>query len=270
MSHKTILVLTIFVFFGVASVTFAGPRAKQAQRQEQKEESLEKTRRWSHYLTDEGALGPIGWKEYTVNPKAKGTSSLVIVMGGRDSIGNENHPSKPPPALDPLITFAKTGSRGKTVIIVPQIPMNVQKNVGRPPKRGGQAAPTNTDKLTALVRSRAEKHEIPPSRVFATGFSAGGHMIYSLLVHEPTLFSRAVIVSAAGNTEKAGDIKAEIRAYHGANDDVIALGRAKAMVDAVNAKNPDRASIIQLNGKAHHDAAEAAYEKSDCWKWLLR
>ena len=270
MSHKTILVLTIFVFFGVASVTFAGPRAKQAQRQEQKEESSEKTRRWSHYLTDEGALGPIGWKEYTVNPKAKGASSLVIVMGGRDSIGNENHPAQPPPALDPLITFAKTGSRGKTVIIVPQIPMNVQKNVGRPPKRGGQAAPTNTDKLTALVRSRAEKHEIPPSRVFATGFSAGGHMIYSLLVNEPTLFSRAVIVSAAGNTEKAGDIKAEVRAYHGSNDEAIPYGRAKAMVDAINAETPDRASIIQLKGKAHRDAAEAAYGKSDCWKWLLR
>ena len=263
-----------FALFCVLSAAFAGPRAvharREARHQEKKDDAAEKARRGSHYLTDEGALGPIGWKEYTINPSAKGQSSLVVILNGRESVGDDRRPTEPPPALDPLITFAKTGTKGKMVILVPQVPMNVQKNVGRPPKHGRPDAPTNADKLTELVRSRIEKHGIPSDRVFATGVSAGGHALYGLLVSEPTLFSRALVVSAAGNAEKAGDIKTEIRVYHGANDEVIAPGRAKSMVDAINAKNPGRASIIQLKGKAHRDAAEAAYGKSDCWKWLLQ
>ena len=274
MNLKVTLPLTIFAIFGTISATFAGPRVEharhEAKRQAQKEETAEKARRWSHYLTDEGALGPIGWKEYTINPKAKGTPSLVVVLGGRDSIGEEPRPTQPPPAIDPLITFAKSGAKGKTVILVPQLPMGEQRNAGRRPAHGGPDAPNGSDKLPELVRKRAEKHGIPPLRVFATGVSMGGHVIYGMLVTEPTLFARALIVSAVGNTEKAGNIKAEIRVYHGANDEVIAPGRAKAMVDAINAKNPGRTTLVQLKGKAHRDAAEAAYGKSDCWKWLLR
>ena len=274
MKLKAILPLTVLAFFGSMAATFAGPRAEharyEAKRQAEKEESAEKARRWSHYLTDEGAIGPIGWKEYTVNPKAKGTPSLVVILGGRDSVGDEHRPTQLPTALDPLINFAKTGAGKKTIILVPQLPAGDRQNAGRRPMQGGPAMPNGTDKLPELVRSRADMHGIPPLRVFATGVSTGGHVIYSILVNEPTLFSRAIIVSAVGNTEKAGNIKAELRAYHGANDEVIAYGRAKAMVDAINAKNPGRASIIQLKGKAHRDAAEAAYGKSDCWKWLLR
>lgn len=274
MKLLTKLSLSAIALLGTLPATFAGPRAEharyEAKLQAEKEESAEKARRWNHYLTDEGALGPIGWKEYTVNPKAKGTPSLVVVLGGGDFIGDEHHPIQPPPALDPLINFAKTGAGKKTIILVPQLPAGVRQNAGRRPMQGGNAMPNGTDKLPELVRSRVYKHGVPPLRVFATGVSMGGHVIYNILVNEPTLFSRAIIVSAAGNMEKAGNIKTELRAYHGANDEVIAYGRAKAMVDAVNAKTPNRASIIQLKGKAHRDAAEAAYGKSDCWKWLLR
>ena len=31
-----------------------------------------------------------------------------------------------------------------------------------------------------------------------------------------------------------------------------------------------RASLLTLKRKRHRDVAEAAYSKSDCWKWLLR
>ena len=274
MKLLTKLALTAIALLGTLPATFAGPRAEharhEAKRQAQREETAEKERRWSHYLTDAGALGPIGWKEYTVNPNAKGTPSLVVVLGGRDTAEDGPRPPQPPPALDPLITFAKTGAKGKTVILVPQLPLGEQRNADRRPARGGPSAPNGTDKLPELIRKRAEKHGIPPLRVFATGVSMGGHVIYGMLVSEPTLFSRVVIVSAVGDTEKAGGIKADVRAYHGANDEVIAPGRAKSMVDAINAKNPGRASLVQLKGKAHRDAAEAAYGKSDCWKWLLR
>ena len=185
-------------------------------------------------------------------------------------LGQAGEALQPPPALDPLITYAKTGSKGKIVILVPQLPVNDGQRAGRRPMRQGPAAPNGGDKLPELVRVRVEQHGVPPARVFATGVSMGGHEVYRLLVREPKLFARAVIVSAVGDAEKAGDVQSELRVYHGADDEVIALGRAKAMVDAVNAKNPGRASLVTLKGKRHRDAAEAAYTKSDCWKWLLR
>ena len=64
MKLLTKLSLTAIALLGSLPATFAGPRAERARhetkRQAQREESAEKTRRWSHYLTDEGALGPIG------------------------------------------------------------------------------------------------------------------------------------------------------------------------------------------------------------------
>ncbi len=61
--------LTAIALLGTLPATFAGPRAEharhEAKRQAQREETAEKERRWSHYLTDAGALGPIGWKEST-------------------------------------------------------------------------------------------------------------------------------------------------------------------------------------------------------------
>ena len=274
MKNSAVRSIILAVIFGTAMAAFAGPRAEraryEAKRQEKKEAFAAQARRWAHYLSDEGALGAIGWKEFVVNPAAKGPVSLVVVLGGRESIDDEHRPSQPPPALDPLITYAKTGNKGKVVILVPQLPENDGQRAGRRAMRQGPAAPNGGDKLPELVRARVEKHGVPPARVFATGVSMGGHEIYRLLVREPNLFARAVIVGAVGDVEKAGDVQSELRVYHGADDEVIALGRAKAMVDAVNAKNPGRASLVTLKGKRHRDAAEAAYSKSDCWKWLLR
>ena len=274
MKNSAVRSIILAVIFGMTLAAFAGPRAEraryEAKRQEKKEASAAQARRWAHYPSDEGGLGAIGWKEYVVIPAAEGPVSLVVVLGGRESIDDEQRSTQPPPALDPLITYAKTGNKGKVVILVPQLPENDGQRAGRRPMRQGPAAPNGADKLPELVRARGEKHGGPPARVFATGVSMGGHEVYRLLVREPKLFARAVIVGAVGDAEKAGDVQSELRVYHGADDEVIALGRAKAMVDAVNAKNPGCTSLVTLKGKRHRDAAEAAYSKSDCWKWLLR
>ena len=67
MKLLTKLSLTAIALLGTLPTTFAGPRAEharhEAKRQAQKEESAEKERRWNHYLTEEGALGPIGTRK---------------------------------------------------------------------------------------------------------------------------------------------------------------------------------------------------------------
>ena len=53
--------------------------AKEAA--EAKEANEKSKRRIAPYLTDEGASGRLTWKEYTVNPKAKGEATLLVVFG---------------------------------------------------------------------------------------------------------------------------------------------------------------------------------------------
>lgn len=87
MKNSAVRSIILAVVFGMTLAAFAGPRAEraryEAKRQEKKEASAAQARRWAHYLSDEGALGAIGWKEYVVNPAAKGPVSLVVVLGGR-------------------------------------------------------------------------------------------------------------------------------------------------------------------------------------------
>lgn len=81
-----------------------------AERQAMQTEQ-EKIRR---FKTDEGEMGQTRWTEYTVNPAAKGEGTLVLVLGGRDSLGS----SSPPDELPSLIAYAKTQVKGKVVFIV--------------------------------------------------------------------------------------------------------------------------------------------------------
>jgi hypothetical protein len=156
MKNSAVRSIILVVICGMTMAAFAGPRAEraryEAKRQEKQEASAAQARRWAHYLSDEGALGAIGWKEYVVNPAAKGSVSLVVVLGGRESIDDEHRPSEPPPALDPLITYAKTGNKGKVVILVPQLPENDGQRAGRRPMRQGPTAPNGGDKFVGRNR----------------------------------------------------------------------------------------------------------------------
>ena len=61
-----------------------------AERQAMQTEQ-EKIRR---FKTDEGEMGQTRWTEYTVNPAAKGEGTLVLVLGGRDSLGSSSPPDE--------------------------------------------------------------------------------------------------------------------------------------------------------------------------------
>lgn len=244
-----------------------GSEMRLQQTKEQAKANEEAKRRIAHYKTDEGVCGTRTWKEYTVNPKTKGETTFLVVLGGRDSVnrGGGLVPSVPP-AIEKALSYARNSTKvGKVVVLVPE--MTVERMGG-----GGRRGLENpsADGLAKLVRSRAEAHGVKSERVFATGFSMGGGLLLSLLNDDPTLFSRALVVGASGKTDAVADVKAEVLSYHGEDDDLIPVARVKAYADALCAKRPKAMRVEVLPKTGHAESEKAAYAKQDAWKWLLR
>ena len=273
-SPRVILSATIVI--GILSATaFAAPpphhggghggsaAAKEAEKAKEANEKAK--RKIAHYLTNEGASGMLSWKEYTANPKATGETTLLVVFGGRDSVKDGRGEAKIPAAIEEALKHASLLPKsGKLIVLVPDMVVSEGRR-----GRGGRETPM-ADGISKLVRARAEGHGVKPGRVFATGFSMGGGLVYNLLNDDPTLFARALVVGASGNPDATEDIRAEILDYHGADDDYIPAVRVKAFADAVNAKKPGRMKVETLNKTGHAESEAAAYAKNDAWKWLFR
>ncbi len=242
-----------------------GAETRLRESKEQAEAKEEAKRRIARYKTDEGVCGERAWKEYTANPGAMGEPTLLVVLGGRDSVvrGGGQEPTVPP-AIEKALNYARNQTKtGKVVVLVPE--MLVERGGGR---RGLETP--SADGLAKLVRSRAEAHGVKSGRIFATGFSMGGGLLLSLLDDDPALFARALVVGASGKTDAVADVKAEILAYHGEDDDLIPLARVKAYAEALCAKRSGAMKLEILPKTGHADSEKAAYAKREAWDWLLR
>jgi len=255
--------------FGAPPPRYGGGRGRNPvtakEAAEAKEANEKSKKKIARYLTDEGASGKLTWKEYTVNPKAKGEATLLVVFGGRDSVKDGRGEAKIPVAIENAISHANPLPKsGRLIILAPDMMVGEGRR-----GRGGREMPVS-DGIPKLVRSRMEKHGVKAERTFATGFSMGGGLVYNLLNDDPTLFARALVVGASGNPDATKDIKAEILDYHGADDDYIPAVRVKAFAEAVNAKTPGLMKLETLNKTGHAESETVAYSKNDAWKWLLR
>ena len=233
-----------------------------AERQAMQTEQ-EKIRR---FKTDEGEMGQTRWTEYTVNPAAKGEGTLVLVLGGRDSLGS----SSPPDELPSLIAYAKTQVKGKVVFIVPK-PRGGGVG-GRMMRNGAMFGGENAltiNNLPKLVKHFTEKHAVSKGKVLATGTSMGGHQLLGLLNDDPGLVTKALVVASAGDTSALADVRTQVRMVHGDCDDAIPVFKAQATADAINKSHPGTASLVTVKGKDHVGAMKEAFGKKDNLKWLF-
>lgn len=239
------------------------PRGKFGmQTAARKQENDDMKRKLAPYLTDEGMSGRVSWKEYAVNPKAKGEPTLLVVFGGRDSVRRGDVPGAIPPAIDKALVYGRTRAKdARLVVLVPEIVLEHGKGFRERP---------STDGIAKLVLARAEANGVKRERIFATGFSMGGGLVYSLLDENPTLFSRAVVVGASGDPRFADGIKTEIFALHGADDDLIPLARVKSLADGASKKAPGKMKLEVLSKTGHAESEKAAYAKPTVWSWLFR
>ena len=92
MKNMAIILFLLSATICIKTATFGAPPSRHGighgrnpvtakEAAEAKEANEKSKRRIATYLTDEGASGRLTWKEYTVNPKAKGEATLLVVFG---------------------------------------------------------------------------------------------------------------------------------------------------------------------------------------------
>ena len=97
----------------------------------------------------------------------------------------------------------------------------------------------------------------------------GGGACYSMMIRQPDLFSRAVIVSSGGRVEDASRLKGDFYIVHGENDRLIPPAKVQAMANAIQKDPENHVQFIILPGKDHVQASRAAYSE-ECFHWLFR
>ena len=143
------------------------------------------------------------------------------------------------------------------IVISPQCPANhwwVEENLQR--------------LLWELQMSVAEIYDVDRDRVYLTGISMGGFGTWMLAARRPECFAAAVPICGGGDPDWAERLKEiPIRAFHGANDDVVPVEFSVRMVDAVRAAGGDVELTIYPD--AGHDSWTRTYESPEVFRWLL-
>jgi predicted peptidase len=126
----------------------------------------------------------------------------------------------------------------------------------------------DSDELLALLDRLTPQLKIDPDRVYVTGLSMGGFGAWELAMSAPERFAAIAPISGSGDDERACGMKnVPVWAFHGAQDDVVALARGREIVDAVRACGGDVTFTVYPD--AGHDAWTRTYENQKLYEWLL-
>jgi predicted peptidase len=121
-------------------------------------------------------------------------------------------------------------------------------------------------RLLGVLRQRLR---VDPRRITATGLSLGGIGVWTWAATYPE--DLAGIAPVCGFGPEQGLCRAQpvpVRAYHGADDDVVPLARDQASVDALRACG-GQVSLTVYRGVGHA-AWIPAYEDPELVPWLMR
>ncbi len=125
------------------------------------------------------------------------------------------------------------------------------------------------EEVKALTDRVAAEYAVKPDRITVTGPSMGGFGTWEMAMTYPDFFAAAAPVSGGGLSWRASNLATTpIFAYHGSADVDVPPIYSRLMVDAVNAHG-GRAELHILEGRAHGDGIDFAYEKTDLIARLL-
>lgn len=85
--------------------------------------------------------------------------------------------------------------------------------------------PVVRNEVIGLLRHILSSYQVDKKRVYVTGFSMGGHGVWDLAVWYPELFAAAVPIAGWFEKEAAKEINVPIWAFHGEQDDTVAVSR---------------------------------------------
>jgi predicted peptidase len=122
--------------------------------------------------------------------------------------------------------------------------------------------------LHGLLELLKVRLRIDADRVCATGLSMGGHGAWDWACTYPADLAGIAPVCGYGNPLRACQMRdVPVRAYHGADDDVVPVAAQQKMVDAVRACGGSAEMVVYPG--IGHDAWNPAYEDPQLYRWLL-
>lgn len=172
------------------------------------------------------------------------TYPLLLFLHGGDRSNTKHHPQK----------YAKGEGLAFPFIVV------------APHCRGGCSWP-RVD-IDALLQEVLSAYAVDESRIYLTGYSMGGHGVWSVLSRSPQWFAAAAPIAGGGDPRSICSAKdVAIRAYHGDHDNVIPHTRSEQMIDALNACDGNAELIIYPGG--NHGSWIPTFKDPSFYAWLL-
>jgi predicted peptidase len=131
----------------------------------------------------------------------------------------------------------------------------------------GWSRPRNVARAIGALEQTQSEFKIDAHRVYLTGLSMGGTGTWDLAAAEPGRWAAIVPICGVAkpiDAEKIKDIPCTV--FHGARDDVIAVGQSRKMVAALQQSggHPQYVEFPQLK----HACWDQAYATDGLWKWL--
>ena len=124
------------------------------------------------------------------------------------------------------------------------------------------------DALERLLGEVQENYPVDAARVYLTGLSMGGYGTWHLALKNPTRFAALAPVCGGGIPPLAHKLNAlPIRAFHGAEDDVVPPAASEKMVEAVT-KAGGQANLTVYPGVGHNSWTRA-YSEPDLYTWMF-
>jgi predicted peptidase len=125
------------------------------------------------------------------------------------------------------------------------------------------------EKLSRLLDHILATTKSDPERVYLTGLSMGGFGTWSWAASEPQRFAAAIPICGGGNPRNAEKlVNLPIWAFHGGKDNVVALSKSEAMVDAIRGAGGTKVKLT-IYPEARHDSWTKTYNNPEIYNWLL-
>jgi predicted peptidase len=122
--------------------------------------------------------------------------------------------------------------------------------------------------LETLLDEVQAHHPVDAARVYLTGLSMGGYGTWHLALKDPARFAALAPVCGGGIPSLAHKLRdLPIRAFHGAEDDVVPPAASEKMVEAIT-KAGGQATFTNYPGVGHNSWARA-YAEPDLYTWMF-
>ncbi|GDY11728.1 phospholipase [Planctomycetota bacterium] len=193
---------------------------------------------------------------------------LLLCLHGAGERGEDN--SRQVGHFRPLFS-GKNRTDFPAFVVIPQVPTNqLWATAGWSTRTKAMAeAPSPTLALVrTLIDELVAKEPIDVDRLYLTGLSMGGYGTWEAVQRWPTLFAAAVPICGGGDPGRAKDFaRLPIWAFHGDDDQVIALDQSQQMIIALESAG-GTPKFTHYPGVAHKSWVNA-YGEPDLLPWLF-